>query len=132
MTGLMCISFIIGKMPNRLVILINILITAVAKAVPCLLSLCSSSLHAIFLLCLSIHKQTNKQCFPLPSGPLPAVLMSTSKGQNQPGHKETHQEAMPCSLCRQHLLLFFRMMARMSSAGRGLHSGNTRRIQSFS
>lgn len=130
MTGLMCISFIIGKMPNRLVI--GILVTAVAKAVPCLLSLCSSSLHAIFLLCLSTHKQTKKQCFPLPPGLLPALLMSTDKGQNQLGNKETHQEAMPCSLCRQHLFPFFRMMARMSSAGRGLCSGNTKRIQSFS
>lgn len=125
----MYISCIFGKMPNRL---ICIFMTAVAKAVPCLLSPCCSSLHAIFLLCLSTHKQTNKRCFLLPPGLLPAVLMSTGKGQNQPSNKGTCQEATLCSLGRQRILPSFRMPAKMSSAGRGLHTGNTRRIQSFS
>lgn len=44
------------------------------------------------------NKQTNKQRFLLPPGLLPAVLMSTGKGQNQPSNKGTRQEAMLCSL----------------------------------
>lgn len=51
-----------------------IFMTAVTKAVPCLFSLCSCSLHAIILLWLSTHthKQTNKQTV------LPAASQTTT------------------------------------------------------
>lgn len=53
-----CVYFMyFSKIPNRLGICI--FMTAVTEAVPCLFSHCSCSLHAIFLLCLSPHKQTN-------------------------------------------------------------------------
>lgn len=121
-----CVYFMyFSKIPNRLGICI--FMTAVTEAVPCLFSHCSCSLHAIFLLCLSTHKQTNKQCFLLPPGPLPAVLMSTGKGQKQPCHKDLCWEVMLFGL-----LPFFRVPAKTPSAGRAPQTGTIRGIQSFS
>lgn len=62
--------------------------SAVTKAVLCLFSLFLFT--SCYLSSSFIHTQTNKQtnCFPLPPGPLPAVLMSTGKGQKQPCHKD--------------------------------------------
>lgn len=81
----------------------------------------SFSLLILFVLPLShhlssllIHKPTNKHCFLLYPGLLPAILMSTGKWQNQPSNKETCEEKQQrCNPGKQHTLRYSKMPAKL-------------------